>query len=118
MIDLPTFPATFYHPVHGAVTVADADEAQKLQPATDWFATAAEADAHRTENEAAIVIHNARRGQITGHEQSDFPGVVKHSVTHQETIDRTKEEAEIVAEATGAPAPKSDQKTQGAELLT
>jgi hypothetical protein len=59
------YPLTLFHPVFGAVTVDNQEAAQKLfHPARDWFPTAAEADAHRTEREAQMVIHNTRRMQV------------------------------------------------------
>ena len=117
MIEVPTFPKTIYHPVQGAVTVKDAEEAAKVVTVpTDWFATAAEADAHRTENEAQVVIHYGRRDQVQKWQDAGA-GVVHHSVTHQETVDRRVEDAAAVAEETGAPAPQPDH-TTGAELLT
>ena len=114
----PAYPMTAYHPIHGAVTVNSDEEAAKtfLVP-HDWFLTPEEADAHRTDREAAIVIHNARRAQITLHEQNDA-GVVKHSVTHQETVDRMVDATVAQAKADDAPLPKVDDKTKGAELLS
>lgn len=117
MIEIPTFPRTVYHPVQGAVVLEDAEHAAKVVTVpTDWFATAAEADAHRTENEAQVVMHNGRRGQVKKWEDAGA-GVVHHSVTHQETVDARVEAAAVEAEASGAPPPKKDE-TTGAELLT
>lgn len=117
MMQIPVYPLTAYHPVHGAVTVKDADEAAKtFSNPLDWFETAEEADQHRTENEAAIVIHNARRGQITAHEQGSTPGVVKHSVTHQATVDQALEQAASAAKAVGVEPPKAPDETRAAEL--
>ena len=117
MIEVPTFPQTVYHPVQGAVTLTDAEHAARVVTVpTDWFATPQEADAHRTENEAQVVIHYGRRGQVQKYQDAD-EGVVHHSVTHQETVDRRVEDAVLAAEATGAPPPKPDE-TTGAELLT
>lgn len=113
MIDLPTFPMTMYHPVHGAKTVADpAEAATTFTVPHDWFATPAEADAHRTEREAAIVIHKAHRAQITEHEDGGA-GVVKHSVTHQDKVDRSVEQAAALA---GKEPVETE--TQGAEILS
>jgi hypothetical protein len=117
MIEFPSFPLTYYHPVHGAVTVNTPEEAaQTFTVPTDWFKTAAEADAHRTEREAGMVIHNGVRGQITLHEEGER-GVVMHSVTHQETNDQAVAAAQATAEADGAPVPEVNPATSGAELL-
>jgi hypothetical protein len=59
------YPLTLYHPVLGAVTVENQEDALKtFVPPHDWFHTAAEADAHRTDREAMMVIHNTRRMQV------------------------------------------------------
>ena len=117
MITLPVFPMTYYHPIHGGVTVKDAEEAAKVFTVPhDWFPTPEEADAHRHEGEAVQVIHNARRAQLTRHQEL-HPGVVMHSVTHQETVDRHFDQVRVAQEAEGAePMPKTDE--QGAELTS
>ncbi len=116
MIDLPTFPLLAYHPIHGAMSFDDYDSAVKTMTVrTDWFKTKEEADAHRHEGEAAIVIHNARRGQIVRHEEGGA-GVVKHSVTHQDDVDRAMERNAAVAEAAGAPVPETKDETRAADL--
>lgn len=59
------YPLTLYHPVFGAVTVDNQEDALKIfVPPHDWHQTAAEADAHRTDREAQMVIHNTRRMQV------------------------------------------------------
>lgn len=117
MIEMTLFPQTVYHPVRGAVTVEDAEAAAKVMTVpTDWFPTAAQADAARTENEAQAVIHKGRRDQVQKHEDAGAT-VVHHSVTHQASVDGIMDEAAAAAELEGAPPPKRD-KTTGAELLT
>lgn len=116
MIEFPTFPRTVYNPVQGAITLTDAEHAAKVVTVpTDWFDTAAEADAHRTLTEAQVVIHKGVRDLVTRLEDAD-EGVVHHSVTHQETVDRRIEDATVVVEETGAPVPKPDE-TTGAGLV-
>lgn len=116
MVEIPTVPMTLYHPVYGAVSAETLEDAARIfQPDHDWFKTPEEADAHRTENEAAQVILNGRINQIKRHTGADL-GVVRHSVTHQETVDRQAEVATAEAAATGAEPPKDDG-TRGAELL-
>jgi hypothetical protein len=117
MVEIPTVPMTLYHPVHGAVTVATLEDAARVfQPEHNWVKTPQEADAHRTQREAAMVIHKGVRAQVALHEEGD-QGVVKHSVTHQDDIDRKVEGVAIEAEATGAPVPETKDETKGAELL-
>ena len=117
MIEMTLFPKTVYHPVRGAVTVEDAEAAAKVMTVpTDWFKTAAEADAARTENEAQVVIHKGRRDQVEKHEDTGAT-VVHHSVSHQTSVDQIMDDAAAAAELEGAPPPKRD-KTTGAELLT
>ena len=117
MIEITTFPKTVYHPVRGAVFVEDVKAAQEVMTVpTDWFPTAAQADAARTENEAQAVIHKGRRDQVQKHEDAGAT-VVHHSVTHQASVDAIMDAATASAELEGAPPPKRD-KTTGAELLT
>ena len=117
MIEFPTFPRTVWHPTQGGVVLTDPEQAAKvcLVP-TDWFDTGAEADAHRTENEAQVVIHKGRTDQVQKHEDAGET-VVHHSVTHQETVNALIASAAADAEASGAEPPKKDG-TTGAELLT
>ena len=62
------FPQRKYHPVKGAMTANDPNEAASLfQPEHNWFDTAAEADAHRTDAEAQQVVHYNRRVKADGH---------------------------------------------------
>ena len=97
------YPLTLYHPVLGAVTVDNQDDALKtFVPHHDWFHTAAEADAHRTDREAMMVIHNTRRMQVDAMAGSDVhkdvapeTGTVVHSVSHTEdSVKPMLEEAE------------------------
>ena len=117
MIEFPTFPRTVWHPTQGGVVLTDPGQVAKVcVVATDWFDTAAEADAHRTQNEADVVMHKGRRDQVQKHEDAGET-VVHHSVTHQETVNALVDSAAADAEATGAEPPKKG-RTTGAELLT
>ena len=86
------YPLTLYHPVLGAVTVDNQDDALRVfVPARDWFHTAEEADAHRTDREAMMVIHNTRRMEVDQMAGGDVhkdvapdTGTVVHSVQHTE----------------------------------
>lgn len=88
------YPLTLYHPVLGAVTVENQEDALRVfVPHHDWFHTAAEADAHRTAREADMVIHNTRRMQVDqlagGDVHKDVApetGTVVHSVTQTENM--------------------------------
>lgn len=95
------FPQTKYHPVYGARAVNDPNEAATIfQPPHNWFDTAAEADAHRTDREAQEVIHYNTRLKVdanvalnnggeaiplTGDDAAK--GIVRNSVAAQESID-------------------------------
>lgn len=95
------FPQTKYHPVYGARAVGDPNEAATIfQPPHNWFDTAEEADAHRTDREAQQVIHYNQRLKVdanvalnnggealplTGDEAPK--GIVRNSVAAQESID-------------------------------
>jgi hypothetical protein len=57
----PGFPKTKYHPVYGGRTIDDPNEEAALVPVHNWFDTAEEADMHRTDREAQLVVHNNRR---------------------------------------------------------
>jgi hypothetical protein len=57
----PGFPKSKFHPVYGLRTVNDPNEEASLAPAHNWFDTAEEADMHRTDREAQLVLHNNSR---------------------------------------------------------
>jgi hypothetical protein len=98
------YPQTKYHPVYGAKSVNDPNEgAQTFQPAYNWFDSAAEADAHRTDREAQEVISYNQRAKVdtlvavnnggepiptTGENAPE--GIVRNSVQAQESIDAGK----------------------------
>jgi hypothetical protein len=100
------YPMTKYHPVYGAKSVNDPNEgATTFQPAYNWFDSAAEADAHRTDREAQEVIHYNARAKVdtlvavnnggeaiptTGDNAPE--GIVRNSVQAQEAIDAGKVE--------------------------
>ena len=61
------FPKTKYNPVFGALTAADPNEAASVfQPTHDWFDTPGEADMHRTDREAGMVVHQNMRDKLDG----------------------------------------------------
>lgn len=117
MVDLPTYPMTAYHPVHGKFTAETHEDAKRVFGTNplDWFNTPEEADAHRTEREAGMVIHNGVRGQIELHKENDM-GVIMHSVQHQETVDKDVAEGKRVADQQGFQHLTSRPETQGSEL--
>ena len=92
------FPKTKYHPVYGARAINDPNEEAALpQPARNWFDTAEEADAHRTEREAQQVIHNNARVRVDAALAGDDhdpnspavrgeAGVVRNSVSATESL--------------------------------
>lgn len=96
------FPLTKYHPVFGAKTVNDPNEAATVfQPPHNWFDTAGAADMARTDREAQEVIHHnlsekvaanvaINNGEdpapLTGDEAPK--GIVRNSVQAQESIDK------------------------------
>lgn len=93
-VKLPTagaWPFTAYHPVWGARTAKDQAEADEMfvGDATDWFATAEEADAARTQREAEIVVQhrlNNRVDDALGTEKEVDHTVVENSVAADERI--------------------------------
>lgn len=92
-----SYPLTLYHPVLGAVTVEDQDAAAKtFVPEHDWYRTPEEADAHRTEREAQMVVHNTRRMQID--DIASDGDTVAHSVAHTERVMKPLEEAQVSPE--------------------
>ena len=79
------FPSTVFHPVLGARSLKDANEAVGLGP--DWFNTAEEADLHRTDTEAQMAIHKNRAVKVSdlealeeGQHEDDRLTVVRNSV--------------------------------------
>lgn len=85
----PGFPKTMYNPVLGAKTANDPNEAASFfQPEGQWFNTAAEADMHRTEREAQMVMHHNTREKLDGLAQAqDGAPPVRNSVQAQESLD-------------------------------
>ena len=83
------FPKTKYHPVLGAKAANDPNEAASLfQPEHDWFDTPGEADMHRTDREAQLVIHHNTRAKLDGiAEKQDENAPVRLSVQAQESMD-------------------------------
>lgn len=93
---LPTFPSTWYHPVLGAQTVANATAFGQLKGA--WFPTPQLADMARTQAEADLVIDNdvnAALMAIAGGSNtwppavpgtSGYPPVNRRSASWQEVI--------------------------------
>jgi len=83
------FPQTKYNPVLGAKTANDPNEAASLfQPEHDWFNTPGEADMHRTEREAAVVMHHNTSRKVAGVlEAQDGNTPVRNSVQSQEARD-------------------------------
>ena len=82
------FPSTVYHPIFGARPLTDANHATTLGP--DWFNTAEEADLHRTETEAQVVVHNNRTIKTDALIESQ--GVVRNSVAATESLNAGKPE--------------------------
>lgn len=87
-VKLPTeanFPFTAYHPVYGARTAKDAAESTEMfvGDPLDWFATAEEADAARTQREAEIVVAHRLQNRLDhakGEDHEVNPAVVENSV--------------------------------------
>lgn len=104
----PGYPKTKYHPVYGARTAKDPnDEAVAFTgPPHNWFDTAGEADTHRTDREAQMVVHNNQRvkvdaafGRAENAEHETDPavaagdaGVVRNSVQATESVKAGKVE--------------------------
>lgn len=94
----PGYPKTLYHPVYGARSAADPNEEANFPGLRrNWFDTAAEADAHRTDSEAQQVIHNNRSVKVTAALNGDDhdpthpsvrgeAGVVRNSVSATESM--------------------------------
>lgn len=87
---LPGWPKTRFHPVHGRKDFADPYEAAEYgqdDDKGDWrFKSAAEADLHRTDTEAGVVIANNMRTKLGQHDEQG-KGVVRNSVSAQESLD-------------------------------
>lgn len=80
-----SFPFTAHHPVYGTKTAKTPEEATELFKGdpTDWFATAAEADAARTQREAEVVVDNRRQNRLRHELGEDKPvsdKIVENSV--------------------------------------
>ncbi len=82
------FPTVAYHPVYGRRELKDANEAVGLN--SDWFNTAEEADLHRTEREAQMVVHQNRDVKVG--DAVATSGVVRNSVAAQENVDAGRPE--------------------------
>ena len=82
------FPSVAFHPVFGRQEISDANAGAALGP--DWFNTAEEADMHRTETEAQMVVHQNRDIKVADAVASD--GVVRNSVAATESLDAGKPE--------------------------
>jgi hypothetical protein len=92
------FPKNKYHPVYGLRVIADPNEEATLMPKHNWFDTAEEADAHRTEREAQQVIHYNARVRVDGALNGSAPttmddkavtgeeGIVRNSVAATESL--------------------------------
>lgn len=76
------FPSAAFHPVYGRRDIKDANEAVGLDK--DWFNTAEEADMHRTEREAQMVVHQNRDVKVA--DAVATAGVVRNSVAATENI--------------------------------
>lgn len=76
------FPLVVYHPVHGAYELKDANEAVTL--GADWFNTPEDADMHRTEAEALLVVHNHNSLKVK--ESAELGAVVRNSVAETEAV--------------------------------
>jgi hypothetical protein len=93
------FPKTKFHPVYGARMVNDPNEEASLpQPLRNWFDTAEEADAHRTQREAEQAMHYNNRVKVDGAMKEDGTadlsdpavmgdaGIVRNSVSATESL--------------------------------
>jgi hypothetical protein len=97
-VKMPTFPATWYHPIYGAREIRDYAEWSRLDD--DWRETAGIADMDRTETEARVVAnHNdqvkreqilqgARRAGIREDRVND--AIVRNSVQADEALKEGK----------------------------
>lgn len=81
MNDDGSLPTRVFHPVFGAKEITDANDIKKLS--IDYFNTAEEADMHRTETEAQMVVHQNRDLKVADALASD--GVVRNSVAAHES---------------------------------
>jgi hypothetical protein len=79
------FPRSWFHPVHGERVVGSIEDEHALPGlATDWFSTAARADAARTQPEADLVALKHGTSQLAEHAEG---GVVRQSVSAQRAFD-------------------------------
>lgn len=82
------FPTVAFHPVYGKRELKDANEAVGLD--SDWFNTAEEADMHRTEREAQMVVHQNRDLKVA--DAIETNGVVRNSVAATENVNAGRPE--------------------------
>jgi hypothetical protein len=82
------YPKTKYHPVHGAVTVADPNEEASLAgPTTDWFDSPELADASRTWTEAHIAGAANTRAKLAALDAAGLP-IVRNSAASDHKISK------------------------------
>lgn len=95
------FPQTKWHPVYGARSVKDPNEAATVfQPPHNWFATPEQADAARTDREAQQVVHHnlatkvaQKNATLNGEElPGDRKEIVRNSATAQANLDAGRAE--------------------------
>lgn len=99
------YPMVKYHPVYGKQSVNDPNEAAKVfQPPHNWFNSAPEADAARTDREAQqVVFHNLQTKVADKHarlnnepppaeQNKDRQTIVRNSVTATENLNAGKPE--------------------------
>lgn len=116
---VPTFPSTWFHPVLGSRTVADANAFALLD--RSWSPTAGLADMRRTESEAEVVIQHDIAlviATMTGATPSGTPAEVnRRSASWQRVIDEGYWLATpLMAPAQapiGGPAPVSEGRSPG-----
>lgn len=77
MSRVKAFPTRLYHPVYGEKEFKDANEVFGLSP--DWFNTGEEADAHRTDTEAGIVVYQNQMAKHAAINAEGGPGAVRNS---------------------------------------
>ena len=86
-----SFPFTAYHPTKGARTANTPEESQQVFDGDprDWFATAGEADAARTQREAEIAVAHRLQNRLDHELGNDHPvsdEVVENSVAADQRI--------------------------------
>ena len=82
------FPSAAFHPVFGRREINDEFPASTF--GLDWFNTAEEADMHRTETEAQIVVHHNQSIKVADAIATN--GVVRNSVVASAKHDEGKPE--------------------------